>query len=129
MRTPYLPWPNTCDLRHALNGGDFARQQGLGIFVQVLNLHRVGHHRDVHDRLVVRIDLEETGRARQRLGQLAQRRADPRLNVLGGKVNIAVEGELDGDIALADGAVELISSMAGMVENEFSSGRRRPRPW
>ena len=67
------------------------------------------------------------GRARQRLGQLAQRRAIAALHVLGGEVDVPVQRELDGDVGLADRAAdELIWSMPGMVENWFSSGAATP---
>ena len=81
------------DLGHAVDGGKLARQQGLGIFVQLPSGLIVSErHRDEHDRDVGRVlTLRKVGGCGSALGRLARGGGNRRLHVLGGGVDVAVQ--------------------------------------
>ncbi len=90
--------------RHAGNLADPLGEYVLGGVVDIDDRGDLGRHRQDQDGRVGRVDLAIGRGARQVLRQLAGRRVDRRLDVIGGSVNIAVEIELDGDRGRAERA-------------------------
>ena len=122
-RTAYFCAPNTLHLRDAADHRHALREHGLGVLVDLRQRQRRRAERQEEDRLVGRVDLLERRRRRHARRQLPRRRGDRRLHVLRGGVDVAVEIELQRDVACCPAMlVEVIESRPAIVENCFSSG-------
>ena len=108
--------------RHAADHGDALRQQRLGILVHRVERQRGRGERQVEDRLLGRIHLLIRRRVRHVGRQRAAGFRDGGLDILRGRVDVALQRELhrDGGAALRVGRAH--RSMPAMVENSRSSG-------
>jgi len=97
MRTAYFCEPNTWTCATPLIVEIRCARLFLGVIVNDGERLRFRRQRKVHDRQVGRIDLPLRRRRRQRRRELARRRGDRRLHVLGSSVDVALERKLDRD--------------------------------
>ncbi|MGY3359021.1 hypothetical protein ACVWZK_005684 [Bradyrhizobium sp. GM0.4] len=100
-------WLQSAEHRDAPDAGNLAqplRQKRIGDVAHRPQRDCVGAQRQRHHRRIGRVHLGVGRRIRQRLGQHAGRRVDRSLDVLGGTVDVAVEIELQRDLADAERA-------------------------
>ncbi len=90
--------PRHLDLRDARDRREALRDERLGDLVDRRERHRRRREDEVEDGLVGRVDLLERRRRRHARRKLAGGRGDRRLDVLGGRVDVAVERELERDL-------------------------------
>ena len=101
--------------RNAAHHRDALRKHRLGVFVHGVEGQRLGGERKVQHRLLGRIRLLIGGRPRHVGRQASARLRDGRLDVLGGRVDVALQSELHGDVrsALRIGRAHLLHARDG----------------
>jgi hypothetical protein len=110
-------------LRHALDGRERRGEHLLDEGVELRERRHLALQRQQQDRRVGRVDLAVARRRRHLERQLPLRPRDRRLHVGRGRVDVAVQRELDRDRGRALRAFEVaIESMPAMVANCLISG-------
>ena len=97
-RTANFCAPVTCTCATPRDRREALRDERLGDLVHRRELHRGRREDEVEDGLVGRVDLLERRRGRHPGRELARGRGDRRLDVLRGRVDVAVERELERDL-------------------------------
>ena len=90
-------------LRHALDHGEALADEGVGVFVEIVERQGRRTHAQIEDGQVGGIDLAEAGVIGHVGGQAATGQTDGGLHVQGRGVDVAIKGELDGDARAARG--------------------------
>ena len=114
------------DLSDARHLRDLLRQIAVGVFVDLRQRQGVGARRKDEDRRVGGIELLVGRRRRHGLRQRLARSRDRRLHILGGKIDVAVEVELNRDRGGAERAERGHLGDAGNLA-ELPLQRRRDR--
>src|SRR5207237_6052788 len=94
--------PEHLHLRHGVDGRDALRDEGGGGFVDGGERQRGRGQRQVEDGLIGRVDLLVGGRRRHLRRKLPLCLGDGRLHVLRGRVDGALQAELQGDLGGAE---------------------------
>ncbi len=96
-----LPWPTDVDLGHAAHHRDALANERLRVLVDLGKGQHLGLEVQEQNGLIRRIDFLVRRRCRHVRRQLARGFRDCRLHILGGRVDTAVEVELQRDIRVA----------------------------
>ena len=117
-------------LRDARDLRDLLREDVLGVVVDGGHRQHVRVHRQDQDRRIGRVDLAVGRRRRQVLRQLTAGGVDPRLHVLRGRIDVAVEVELQRDLSGAEHIGRGHLRQAGNFRELVFERRCAPtRPW
>ena len=100
------------DLGHPVDHRDARGDDRVGKLVDLGKRQGRRGHGQVENRSIGRVDLADRGRTRHLPGELPGGLGDGRLHVLGGRVDIPLQGELDGDDrgSLAVGGTERVDA-------------------
>ena len=96
--------PKKLHLGHPIEGGEPLGDPHLGRLGDLGEGQQVGGEHQIKDRLLRRIHLADRGGRGQIRRQLACRLANGGLDILGGRIDVPIQVELEGDLAAALGA-------------------------